>query len=80
MEIDPHQLDAHLFRGVALFRLNQWRKAVADFDILVRVAPAYADYWTYRGEAKLAMADVKGAAVDFSEALKLVAPPRQRHL
>ena len=71
LELDPHQLNARMFRGVALFELKQWQKAVADFDVLLRVAPAYADYWTYRGEAKLAMGDVKGAARDFSEALKL---------
>ena len=71
LETDPHQLDAHLARGVALFRIKQWKKALVDFEILVKVAPAYADYWTYLGEAKLAMADVEGAASDFSQALKL---------
>ena len=33
--------------------------------------PAYADYWTYLGEARLAMGDAKGAVADFSQALKL---------
>ena len=44
---------------------------MADFDAAIRLDPAPSHAWNFRGTARLAMGDPRGAIADFDEALRL---------
>ena len=61
---------AHLQRGMALYDLSEYDKAIADFSEAIRLNPKNAAPWVNRGWAYLRKENFKEAIADFSEAIK----------
>ena len=64
---------AYLQRGMALYDLSEYDKAIADFSEAIRLNPKNAAPWVNRGWAYLRKENFKEAINDFSEAIN-VAP------
>ena len=57
-------------RGMALYDLDQYDKAIADFTESIRLNPANAAPWVSRGWAYLRKDDFKQAISDFTDAIR----------
>jgi tetratricopeptide (TPR) repeat protein len=62
---------AHYNRGLAWLEMGEYDRAIADFDVSVRLDPTSA--WTFnnRGSAWYAKADFDRAIADFDQAIRL---------
>lgn len=59
-----HRADAFAMNG-------QHREAITDYDVAVRLEPAYPDTYLDRGNSRYAVGDLDRAIKDFSEAIRL---------
>jgi adenylate cyclase len=62
LELDPHLSEAHAARGEALFLLEKYAEAEAEFEEAIRLDPnsfeanfLYARYWKVRGKSEKAV-------------------------
>ncbi len=60
-----------LNRGIRTLRGGQPGDALEDFDAAILLEPGLADAWHWRAQAHAAAGDVRGAATDLREALRL---------
>ncbi|MGM0567232.1 MAG: tetratricopeptide repeat protein [Bacteroidota bacterium] len=49
LEENPDLTQAYYLRGYAYFQMNQYKKAIEDFDQTLQRNPEYADAYYYRG-------------------------------
>jgi tetratricopeptide (TPR) repeat protein len=68
--LDPNNLDAYFYRGLAKQNLGDYNGAILDYTKVVFFEPS-ADVYFNRGNAKYSMMDFTGAQEDFSKALEL---------
>lgn len=66
---DTNKLYHH--RADAFARNGQHREAIIDYDVAVRLEPAYPDTYLDRGNSSYALGDLDDAIKDFSEAIRL---------
>ncbi|MEO5581095.1 MAG: tetratricopeptide repeat protein [Saprospiraceae bacterium] len=71
IDIDHKYQDAYLNAGILYFKLDSFSQALSHFNILTQLEPAEPKFYYYRGTIKEAMADKKGARLDFEQALHL---------
>jgi tetratricopeptide (TPR) repeat protein len=71
-ELDPGLREALLSRGIVLWReLGQAEEALADFDALVTIDPAYGPAWLNRAMARQEMGRYQAALSDLEAFLAL---------
>ena len=58
-------------RGIAFKDLNEYKKAVNDFDKSIENNPKYTRAYTNRGAIKILLGDYPGSVEDFSQVIKL---------
>jgi tetratricopeptide (TPR) repeat protein len=62
---------AYINRGVTYYARGEHRKAIMDYDTILRRRPRYADAYYNRGDAYRALGDVKRAIEDYTRAVEL---------
>ncbi len=82
---EPDNPDAHYYRGMSYFNLNQFNEAIVDYDAAIKHTP-HAKLYTNRGFAYSMRAVTKGARedadraiTDFEQSLKLHAASPDAH-
>lgn len=58
-------------RGNTYQDKGDYRRAIAEYDIAIRLQPGYAEAWFARGRARFALAEFPAAVMDFAQSLKL---------
>jgi tetratricopeptide (TPR) repeat protein len=51
LAIDPHNVNALTYKGVALYFLGNYTGAILYFDMALAIDPHYVDILTYKGLA-----------------------------
>ncbi len=69
--VDPANYFARTRRSMALHQLQRHEEAIAECDAAIGLAPRFANAWSYRGAARMALRDLPGAIGDFDHALRL---------
>ena len=69
--LNPQDSDAYLGRGVAYAYLNQYERAIQDFDEAIRLNPEYANAYLLRGVTYKAFGKSKKAEQDIAKANEL---------
>lgn len=59
------------YLGLAIYRQEQYAKAISCFDSAIKINPREPDYYVHRGLARQDKGDVKGAESDYRKALEL---------
>lgn len=67
----PDSNKLHHHRADAFAQNRQHREAIVDYDVAVRLEPAYPDTYLDRGNSRYALGDLDDAIKDFSEAIRL---------
>jgi tetratricopeptide (TPR) repeat protein len=67
----PDRIRAALARAAAYDRKQQYDRAIADYDTALRLDPAQADAFNYRGEVWRRKGDRPHALADFGAAIRL---------
>lgn len=70
IELEPNNLDAYFYRGLAYQNLGNYTAAILDYTKVIFYKPD-ADTYYNRGNSKFAMQDFEGAKEDYSKALNL---------
>lgn len=70
IEIEPENLDAYFYRGLAKYSLGDYNGAVLDYTKVLFYKPD-ADTYYNRGNAKFALDDFLGAKEDYTKALEI---------
>jgi tetratricopeptide (TPR) repeat protein len=68
--LEPKNLDAHFYRGLAKYNLGDYDGAILDYTKVIFYNPD-ADTYYNRGNSKFALQDYMGAKEDFKNALEL---------
>ena len=63
--------DAYYNRGNAKKKLQDYRGAIADFTIAIKLNPDDVDAYNNRGIAKKNLQDYRGAIADYNKAIEL---------
>jgi serine/threonine protein kinase/WD40 repeat protein/Tfp pilus assembly protein PilF len=71
IEAKPDDADAHHQRGHALYRLERYDEAIADFAIALKASPNSAHLLASRGSAEASLNRLDEAIADCEEALRL---------
>ena len=71
VDLKPEDADGWTHRGDVYLKRGEYRKAIADYDVSLRIVPDWM--WTHdsRGNAYLHLGDLDSAIADFSEAIRL---------
>jgi tetratricopeptide (TPR) repeat protein len=67
----PDRIRAALARAAAYDRLQQYDRAIADYDVALRLDPTQADAFNHRGEVWRKKGDRPRALADFGAAIRL---------
>jgi tetratricopeptide (TPR) repeat protein len=70
-EVPRETAMAHLGRGYALLRLDQYHPAIADFDAVLKVVPHSSNALGWRGAAYQGLGDRAKAVADYKAALAI---------
>jgi tetratricopeptide (TPR) repeat protein len=70
IELEPKNLDAYFYRGLANQNLGDYNAAVLDYTKVIFYKPD-ADTYYNRGNSRFAMQDYEGAKEDYTQALNL---------
>lgn len=62
---------AHHNRGNTYQDKGDYRRAIPEYDIAIRLRPGYAEAWFARGRARFALGEFADAVMDFAQSLKL---------
>lgn len=62
---------AHHNRGNTYQDKGDYRRAIPEYDIAIRLQPGYAEAWFARGRARFALGEFADAVMDFAQSLKL---------
>jgi tetratricopeptide (TPR) repeat protein len=68
---DPLNARISFENGQRQFMLNRYTQAIPSFDRAIRLEPAFADAYFFRGKALAASGDRQRAILDFSQAIQL---------
>ena len=71
IKADPGYSDSYGNRGACLHAKGQGQKALADLDIVVRLAPRHAAFYASRASVRSAMGQAQGAVEDARHAVRL---------
>jgi len=72
IRLNPENLISHYYRGLLYLETNKYASAIDDFTRTIELFPDYADGYMARSQAKEAMKDRKGAAIDHQLGLEAV--------
>lgn len=70
IELDPKNLDAYFYRGLAKYNLEDYTGAILDYTKVIFYNPD-ADTYYNRGNCKFALQDYEGAKEDYIQALDI---------
>jgi protein O-mannosyl-transferase len=70
-QIYPQYLNAYYNKGMVMLELGKPQMAITTFDTTLSLANNFYFGWFYRGMAKKATNDLKGACADWQESVKL---------
>ncbi|PKQ43764.1 tetratricopeptide repeat protein [Confluentibacter flavum] len=70
IELEPKNLDAYFYRGLAKYNLGEYTGAILDYTNVIFYKPD-ADTYYNRGNSKFALEDYAGAKEDYTKALEL---------
>lgn len=70
IQLEPKNLDAYFYRGLAKYNLGEYNGAVLDYTKIIFYKPD-ADTYYNRGNCKFALQDYIGAKEDYTKALEL---------
>lgn len=70
IELDPKNLDAYFYRGLAKYNLGDYTSSILDYTTILFYNPD-ADTYYNRGNSKFAIQDYPGAKQDYIKALEL---------
>ncbi len=72
IRLDPNNLDAYNARACAYESTRQWEKAIADYDVVVQMAPSEAQHYYDRSRAScsLGFSALQRAALDIDEFIR----------
>jgi tetratricopeptide (TPR) repeat protein len=71
IDMAPRRSEAYYYRAVAFSNLEQFEKALSDFDVAIAVNPHWALPLAGRGAAHVALGDSSAAIDDFDKAIHL---------
>ncbi len=69
--LKPDSAEAYYHRGHAKYMKRQYKAAIADLDVALRIKPDYAEAYNGRGIMKSVLLQHKAAIVDFDVALRI---------
>ena len=61
----------YVARGIAYFQLQEYDKALADFDKIIELQPKVADVYAFRGAIYGELQNYQKAIIDFNKAIEL---------
>ena len=70
IEISPKYADAYVKRGLARYRLGEYRKAIEDYTQTLNLNRYAADAYYSRGDAYRALGDYQQALADYTASLE----------
>lgn len=70
IQSDPNSAEAYNNRGLAYYNLNQFQKAIKDFDKAISINSEYAVAFNNRGNAYYSLGQFTQALTNFTESLK----------
>ena len=70
IEIEPRYAEAYIRRGLAYYRLAQYKEAITDFTQTITLKQYTADAYASRGDVYRTLNDVSKAISDYTSALK----------
>ncbi|MBF0529181.1 MAG: tetratricopeptide repeat protein, partial [Deltaproteobacteria bacterium] len=68
---EPQYSEAHRKRAIAYHGLKNYREAMKDFDLAVKINPANCRAWLGRGLVRNLTKDHQGAITDYNQALQI---------
>lgn len=71
LAIDAANVNYYYNRGVALFKSNKFKEALADFDKAIELNPKYVNAYKYRANTKGKLGDKAGQAADAAKVKEL---------
>lgn len=71
INLDASDSTAHLLRGVAFSKTDQYDKAINDFGEAIRLDPANANAHRCRGVVYMELNEYRNAIADYTEAIRL---------
>ncbi|MFV0541068.1 MAG: tetratricopeptide repeat protein [Aestuariibaculum sp.] len=70
IELEPNNLDAYFFRGLAKNDIGEFHSAITDYSKIILIKPD-ADTYFNRGNARFSLNDFTGAKNDYAKAYEL---------
>jgi len=71
-DMSPHNVMlAYHNRGNTYQDKGEYRRAIPEYDIAIRLQPSYGEAWFGRGRARFALGEFPDAVMDFTQSLKL---------
>ena len=70
IEIEPNYAEAYVKRGLAYYRIGQYKAAIADYTRTLDLKRYHADAYTSRGDAYRTLGEIEHAIADYSASLK----------
>jgi len=68
---NPQNVDAHLGRGIASYKREDYQTAIAEYNEAIRLAPQNAFAYNLRGNAYFAQENYQQAIKDYTQAIRL---------
>ena len=68
IELNPEEVEAYAYRGLAKYHLKKYKEAIEDYDIALVLKEGYAEVYNLRGIAKGELGDKKGSCEDWYQA------------
>ncbi len=71
IELDPNDALAYVNRGDAYYSLEEYDRAIADYDHAIRIDAQYALAYYYRGRVYEAKGETEKALADYTESIRI---------
>jgi len=71
IELDPKNVDAYYYSGLAKVNLHNFVGAIVDYTKAIEINPKSANTFYNRGNAKHELHDYTGAIADFTKAIEI---------
>ncbi len=71
LQIDSNNINAIYYRGISYFYIEEFKKSIADLDVVIKAYPEYAGSYAARGLDEYCLGNKDKAVVDLETAATL---------